>query len=174
MCALCHPAILFIFVIYLNIFLLYISYLFFHICFCCLQADSGITFCHLSVYPSVCLSTCVSVTLTFVGLLKQATHMLHPALVLDSTLCIVFALCDYMYFLVTLHIVTCLQVEVGHVYELVITNASGLYRYRFGDVIKVVGLHNTCPVVEFQYRYDLQLSFKTSINCMLYKQDDFT
>jgi hypothetical protein len=35
---------------------------------------------------------------------------------------------------------------------MVITNASGLYRYRFGDVVKVVGHHNTCPVVEFQYR----------------------
>jgi len=45
-----------------------------------------------------------------------------------------------------------IQVEVGQQYELVITNASGLYRYRFGDVIKVVGLHNACPVIEFQYR----------------------
>lgn len=45
-----------------------------------------------------------------------------------------------------------LQAEVGQVYELVITNASGLYRYRFGDVIKVVGHHNTCPVIEFHYR----------------------
>lgn len=44
------------------------------------------------------------------------------------------------------------QVEVDKVYELVITNASGLYRYRFGDVVKVVGFHNTCPVIEFQYR----------------------
>ncbi|XP_053398736.1 GH3 domain-containing protein-like [Mercenaria mercenaria] len=44
------------------------------------------------------------------------------------------------------------EVEVDQVYELVITNASGLYRYRFGDVVKVVGHHNTCPVIEFQYR----------------------
>ncbi|KAK3602319.1 hypothetical protein CHS0354_007110 [Potamilus streckersoni] len=44
------------------------------------------------------------------------------------------------------------DVEVGRVYELVITNASGLYRYRFGDVIKVVGFYNQCPVIEFQYR----------------------
>lgn len=27
------------------------------------------------------------------------------------------------------------------------------YRYRIGDVVKVVGFHNQCPVVEFQYRY---------------------
>lgn len=45
-----------------------------------------------------------------------------------------------------------MKVEVDQLYELVITNASGLYRYRFGDVVKVVGLHNTCPVIEFQYR----------------------
>ena len=45
------------------------------------------------------------------------------------------------------------QTEADHTYELVITNASGLYRYRFGDVIKVVGFHNTCPVIEFHYRY---------------------
>lgn len=44
------------------------------------------------------------------------------------------------------------QTESDQSYELVITNASGLYRYRFGDVIKIVGFHNTCPVIEFQYR----------------------
>ncbi|KAH3835221.1 hypothetical protein DPMN_108569 [Dreissena polymorpha] len=44
------------------------------------------------------------------------------------------------------------QVEVDKTYELVITNPSGLYRYRFGDVVTVVGHHNTCPVIEFQYR----------------------
>ncbi len=27
------------------------------------------------------------------------------------------------------------------------------YRYRVGDIVKVVGFHNQCPVVEFQYRY---------------------
>lgn len=26
-------------------------------------------------------------------------------------------------------------------------------RYRIGDVVKVVGFHNQCPIVEFQYRY---------------------
>ncbi|XP_076856980.1 GH3 domain-containing protein isoform X2 [Brachyhypopomus gauderio] len=44
------------------------------------------------------------------------------------------------------------QVEQGQSYELVITNAAGLYRYRTGDVVKVVEIHNQCPVVEFQYR----------------------
>lgn len=44
------------------------------------------------------------------------------------------------------------QVEVGKSYELVITNLSGLYRYRMGDVIKVVGHYNQAVVIEFQYR----------------------
>ena len=26
-------------------------------------------------------------------------------------------------------------------------------RYRLGDVVKVVGFHNQCPIIEFQYRY---------------------
>lgn len=26
-------------------------------------------------------------------------------------------------------------------------------RYRIGDVVKVVGFHHQCPIVEFQYRY---------------------
>lgn len=26
-------------------------------------------------------------------------------------------------------------------------------RYRIGDIVKVVGFHNQCPIVEFQYRY---------------------
>ncbi|XP_060065262.1 GH3 domain-containing protein-like [Ylistrum balloti] len=44
------------------------------------------------------------------------------------------------------------QVERGRVYELVITTASGLMRYRFGDVVKVVDFYNQCPVIEFMYR----------------------
>ncbi|KAL8604079.1 hypothetical protein ACOMHN_024904 [Nucella lapillus] len=44
------------------------------------------------------------------------------------------------------------QAEVGKLYEVVITNPSCVYRYRFGDVVRVVDLHNQCPVVEFMYR----------------------
>lgn len=33
-----------------------------------------------------------------------------------------------------------------------VTNHSGLYRYRIGDVVKIARFHNSCPVVEFQYR----------------------
>ncbi|KAH9489794.1 hypothetical protein Btru_036562 [Bulinus truncatus] len=44
------------------------------------------------------------------------------------------------------------EVKEGSTYELVITNPSCLYRYRFGDVVKVVGFYNQCPIIEFKYR----------------------
>lgn len=44
------------------------------------------------------------------------------------------------------------EVEEGKEYELVITNQSGFYRYRMGDVIRVVGFYNELPLVVFKYR----------------------
>lgn len=44
------------------------------------------------------------------------------------------------------------DVKIGEKYELVVTNRSGLYRYRLGDVVKIVGLHEKAPVVKFCYR----------------------
>lgn len=44
------------------------------------------------------------------------------------------------------------DVVVGKKYELVVTNRSGLYRYRLGDVVRVVGKHEKAPVVKFCYR----------------------
>ncbi|XP_041670890.1 GH3 domain-containing protein [Cheilinus undulatus] len=52
------------------------------------------------------------------------------------------------------------EVKEGQNYELVVTNASGLFRYRIGDIIKVVGFHNQCPVVEFQYRRGQMLNVR--------------
>eukprot|EP00062_Callorhinchus_milii_P023115 gi/632981615/ref/XP_007907690.1/ PREDICTED: GH3 domain-containing protein [Callorhinchus milii] len=52
------------------------------------------------------------------------------------------------------------QVKANELYELVITNASGLYRYRSGDVIKVVELYHQCPVVEFKYRLGQTLNVR--------------
>lgn len=52
------------------------------------------------------------------------------------------------------------EVQEGQNYELVITNASGLFRYRIGDIVKVVGFHNQCPIVEFQYRRGQMLSVR--------------
>ncbi|KAJ7369777.1 hypothetical protein OS493_036420 [Desmophyllum pertusum] len=44
------------------------------------------------------------------------------------------------------------DLELDSLYELVVTTRGGLYRYRMGDVVKVVRYHNKCPVFEFQYR----------------------
>ena len=44
------------------------------------------------------------------------------------------------------------EVEEGKDYELVITNQSGFYRYRMGDVIRIVGFYNESPMVVFKYR----------------------
>ncbi|XP_037118719.1 GH3 domain-containing protein isoform X1 [Syngnathus acus] len=52
------------------------------------------------------------------------------------------------------------DVKEGQNYELVLTNAAGLFRYRIGDVVKVVGFHNQCPIVEFQYRRGQMLNVR--------------
>lgn len=44
------------------------------------------------------------------------------------------------------------ELNVGEMYEVVVTNYSGFYRYRVGDVIKVVGHSHQSPVIEFMYR----------------------
>jgi len=44
------------------------------------------------------------------------------------------------------------EVQEGRDYELVITNQSGLYRYRMGDVVRVTGFYNESPMITFQYR----------------------
>lgn len=50
------------------------------------------------------------------------------------------------------------EVEVGKDYELIITNFSGLYRYRIMDVVRVTGMHNETPKVEFLYRTNMGLN----------------
>jgi hypothetical protein len=49
----------------------------------------------------------------------------------------------------TLHID---QLELDKEYEIVLTNLSGLYRYRIMDVVKVVGFLNNTPQICFSYR----------------------
>lgn len=44
------------------------------------------------------------------------------------------------------------ELELGKEYEIVLTNLSGLYRYRLGDVIKVVDFYNNSPEIQFMYR----------------------
>ncbi|XP_054801318.1 probable indole-3-acetic acid-amido synthetase GH3.6 [Prosopis cineraria] len=43
-------------------------------------------------------------------------------------------------------------VEVGKMYEVVATTHRGFYRYRLGDIVRVVGFHNSSPLVEFVMR----------------------
>lgn len=44
------------------------------------------------------------------------------------------------------------QLEKGRSYEVVVTNQAGFYRYKLGDVVKVVDYYNCSPVIEFLYR----------------------
>lgn len=44
------------------------------------------------------------------------------------------------------------ELEVGKEYEIIVTTQSGLYRYRCGDVIKIVGYMNECPYMQFAFR----------------------
>lgn len=44
------------------------------------------------------------------------------------------------------------ELETGKEYEIIITNMAGLYRYRCGDVIRVVGYLDECPYIQFAYR----------------------
>ncbi|XP_022107597.1 GH3 domain-containing protein-like [Acanthaster planci] len=44
------------------------------------------------------------------------------------------------------------EVVVGARYELVMTTRTGLYRYRNGDIIQIVGFHDNCPAMRMLYR----------------------
>lgn len=44
------------------------------------------------------------------------------------------------------------ELEVGRTYVLILSNASGLYRYNIGDVVRVVRLQGRTPVIEFLHR----------------------
>ncbi|XP_027351066.1 probable indole-3-acetic acid-amido synthetase GH3.6 [Abrus precatorius] len=43
-------------------------------------------------------------------------------------------------------------VEVGKMYEVVVTTYRGFYRYRLGDIVRVVGFYNSSPLVEYVMR----------------------
>lgn len=44
------------------------------------------------------------------------------------------------------------SVEVGKMYEVVVTTYRGFYRYRMGDIVRVVGFYNSSPQVEYVMR----------------------
>eukprot|EP00262_Sarcandra_glabra_P007506 TRINITY_DN20364_c0_g1_i1.p1 TRINITY_DN20364_c0_g1~~TRINITY_DN20364_c0_g1_i1.p1 ORF type:complete len:659 (+),score=50.67 TRINITY_DN20364_c0_g1_i1:248-1978(+) len=43
-------------------------------------------------------------------------------------------------------------VEIGKAYEVVVTTYRGLFRYRLGDIVKIVGFYNSSPEVEYVSR----------------------
>lgn len=43
-------------------------------------------------------------------------------------------------------------VQVGKMYEVVVTTYRGFFRYRLGDIVRVVGFYNSSPQVEFVMR----------------------
>ena len=44
------------------------------------------------------------------------------------------------------------ELRTDRQYEVVVSNYSGFYRYRIGDVVRVVGMRDASPIVEFDYR----------------------
>ncbi|XP_030830051.1 indole-3-acetic acid-amido synthetase GH3.17 [Strongylocentrotus purpuratus] len=64
------------------------------------------------------------------------------------------------------------EVEIGQRYEVVITQISGLYRYRMGDIIRVIGFEgNKVPFIEFQYRIGMMLNVRfEKINQLVVKE----
>lgn len=50
------------------------------------------------------------------------------------------------------------ELEVGKKYELVVTNFSGLYRYRLQDVVEVVGFYGEAPMIRFLFRKNMAVN----------------
>lgn len=48
--------------------------------------------------------------------------------------------------------VTMDKVEVGKIYEIIVTNLSGFYRYRTSDAVMVTGFRGQTPMIRFMYR----------------------
>ncbi|KAL5572060.1 hypothetical protein UlMin_021657 [Ulmus minor] len=56
------------------------------------------------------------------------------------------------------------EVKIGEEYEILVTNFAGLYRYKLGDVVKVVGFHNSTPELKFVCRRNLLLTVNIDKN----------
>lgn len=44
------------------------------------------------------------------------------------------------------------ELQISENYYILFTTSAGLYRYHINDVVKVVGYHKNCPLIEFQYK----------------------
>lgn len=56
------------------------------------------------------------------------------------------------------------EVKVGEEYEILVTSLAGLYRYRLGDTVKVMGFHNSTPELKFVCRRNLLLTVNIDKN----------
>ncbi|XP_021612076.1 jasmonoyl--L-amino acid synthetase JAR6 isoform X2 [Manihot esculenta] len=56
------------------------------------------------------------------------------------------------------------EVNIGEEYEIIVTNFAGLYRYRLGDVVKIMGFHNSTPELKFVCRRSLLLTINIDKN----------
>ncbi len=50
------------------------------------------------------------------------------------------------------------ELKEGEIYELIITDYCGFYRYRMSDAVKVTGFLNKTPLVQFMYRVNKTVS----------------
>ncbi|XVE80120.1 hypothetical protein DITRI_Ditri14bG0113700 [Diplodiscus trichospermus] len=50
------------------------------------------------------------------------------------------------------------NVKFGQCYELIVTTSTGLYRYRVGDILRIIGFHNNTPQFQFVERQNVILS----------------
>ncbi len=69
------------------------------------------------------------------------------------------------------------ELEVGKEYEIVVTNLSGFYRYRIGDIVSIVGYEGESPKLCFYCRKNQMLSIageKTNEACVLSVIDSFS
>ncbi|XP_056698668.1 jasmonoyl--L-amino acid synthetase JAR6 [Spinacia oleracea] len=56
------------------------------------------------------------------------------------------------------------DVKLGEEYEIVVTNFAGLYRYKLGDSVKVMGFLNSTPNLKFLCRQNVMLSINVDKN----------
>ncbi|KAF5176032.1 Jasmonic acid-amido synthetase jar1 [Thalictrum thalictroides] len=56
------------------------------------------------------------------------------------------------------------EVKLGKEYEIIVTSFAGLYRYRLGDIVKVMGFHNATPELQYVCRRNLLLSINIDKN----------
>ncbi len=69
------------------------------------------------------------------------------------------------------------ELEVGKEYEIIVTNLSGFYRYRIGDIVSIVGYEGESPKLCFYCRKNQMLSIageKTNEACVLNVIDNFS